>query len=777
MIKSSHISSIHNRPKPGVPSRCRSGGFTLLEVMVVLMAVSALAFTLFIKTQSVSDQQQALDASHQMAVADAQLRQFAAQNGRLPCPDTGTDGVEDCGGSAAKGFLPYKTLGLATTQYKFGEIPMRYGVYRNATPDADLAVSTVRFNPTDMDGTSYVTATADALDLCTGLKNAAAATASTSYNYLSWPDASTANVAFAVGYAGDADADSVNGLYDGLNGAAGAGFNAPGTPVSSAYDDSTLSRGFNELHNMLRCDITQRSLDLAANAVATESDVVDLASANSVAANQGVVMNAIGTAITTWGLLQGIAAIAAASEVLGVSSGLLATAVATCVVLVGCAFIPVYTTAVTFAAVGLGLSIASAVLSGVALGLQITATVLYVGIQGAAGPPPGGSSPTYVSTPATQADINAAWNVNVASQVVAASAQSAYASGPATLAAAQTTASTAKTTMDNAIAASTGGSGPFLNPYIYGAGSRTVTPSSTPLAPSVTTVNSTCVPDAGQPSGFLCTPAIPYATTSSTTPVYYVIAPGAGSYCGSFFFAAGTYVFNTSQAQTSLKTPGCTTYESFSTTDTDVSTTYPTPGNAVTTVTTTVTNKLTTTTLTPDYVKGAQASINEYEVPYANYVVNGGYNPDPAEMNAAIALAYNTAVFEETFYGCAGCAAAVTAYLNAYKAQQLAYYKITDTPASGSIPIIPSPLLMKRDNTAASAETALDYYNTLVCSTGSTLVGAGGGTTPGGSGTGYNSASNLCISTTGGGAAGSPGVAASGAQNIFDVLRSLGSVK
>ena len=148
-----------------------------------------------------------------------------------------------------------------------------------------------------------------------------------------------------------------------------------------------------------------------------------------------------------------------------------------------------------------------------------------------------------------------------------------------------------------------------------------------------------------------------------------------------------------------------------------------------------------------------------------------------ADMNAARALAHNTAVFEETFFGCAGCTAAVDAYLAAYKAQQLAYYKITDTPASGSVPALSSPLLMKRDITQSSAETALDNYNGLVCSTGSTLVGAGGGTTPAGTGTSYNATTNQCVSSSGAGTPGSPTATASGSQNILDLLRSLGSVK
>jgi hypothetical protein len=196
-----------------------------------------------------------------------------------------------------------------------------------------------------------------------------------------------------------------------------------------------------------------------------------------------------------------------------------------------------------------------------------------------------------------------------------------------------------------------------------------------------------------------------------------------------------------------------------------------------TVVTTTVTNVSEVTVVSSNYVKGAQASIDQFEIQNAAYQVNGGSAPDATEMNAAILLAHNTAVTEQTFWGCAGCVAVVDAYLAAYQAQQLAYHEITDTPASGSTPAIASPLLMKRDNTATAAASALDHYNALVCTTGSTLTGNPGGTTPAGTGTGYNSSTNMCIDATGSGTPGSPTATASGSGNILDLLRSLGSVK
>ena len=54
-------------PPPDIRSSCiRMGGFSLLELMAVLLVLSALAFSLFFKTQTLSNQQHALDVTHQM---------------------------------------------------------------------------------------------------------------------------------------------------------------------------------------------------------------------------------------------------------------------------------------------------------------------------------------------------------------------------------------------------------------------------------------------------------------------------------------------------------------------------------------------------------------------------------------------------------------------------------------------------------------------------------------------------------------------------------------
>ncbi len=372
------------------PPLHRCQGFTLLELAALLALLAGLVFALLYKTTDVSVQRATQDSTSVLASADAQLRQFAAWHGRLPCPDSNGDGIEDCG--SVKGSLPYRTLGQATIGYTAGEQgarALRYGVYRNAEQNADLAVAAERFKPTNADATAYDLNNRNSLDFCSALQNASAATFSDTRLFASDPQGARTAMAYMLASPGDADADGANGLYDGLNGTAMAGFASPETPISPTYDDATRGRGFTELYELLHCEATQRSLHLSANAIALEEENVAFAGSNESSATQGVLMNAVGTAISIWSLGQAAAGVASANEVATLSASLLAGATASCAIppFVGCALIPVYTAAVSAAGTGVGLSIAALTLSGTALGLQGAATGLYVVVSEKTGVP------------------------------------------------------------------------------------------------------------------------------------------------------------------------------------------------------------------------------------------------------------------------------------------------------------------------------------------------------------------------------------------------------
>lgn len=373
------------------PHHCR--GFSLLELLAVLALLTGLVSALLYKTLDVSVQVAQQNTESALAAADEQLRQFAAWNGRLPCPDITGNGIEDCSGEAQKGNLPYRTLGLAAVGYAVGEQggrAMLYGVYRNPRENADLAVTAERFKPTNADATAYDLGNENTLDFCSALAGVAELTKDNDYLHLAYTSGNRAAMAYMLASPGIADADQDGNRFDELNALSDTGFNAPQTPVSSSYDDITRGRGLTELYRLLHCEVSQRSLNLAANAIALEEENIAFAESNQNSADQGVLMNAVGSALTAWSMGQAVAGLSGAIEVQTISAGLLATATATCAVppFAGCALVPVYTGAVAAAGTGVTLSGTAVGLSGTALGLQITSTVLYATIADKAGVPP-----------------------------------------------------------------------------------------------------------------------------------------------------------------------------------------------------------------------------------------------------------------------------------------------------------------------------------------------------------------------------------------------------
>lgn len=403
---------------------CR--GFSLLELAAVLALLSGLVFALLYKTSDVSIQTTLQSTDSALRAADEQVRQFAVWNGRLPCPDTDGNGLEDCGGGTQKGYLPYRTLGLAVIGYEAGEQgsrALRYGVYR-AAADSDLAVRGDRFKPTNADGTAYNLGNENSLDFCSALASAAGNAQNNAYLHIAYTNGARSAMAYMLASPGVADADSDGDRYDGLNGSSAAGFNAPLTPVSTAYDDTTRGRGLNELYELLHCQVSQRSLNLAANAIALEEENIAFAQSNKDSADEGVVMNAVGSGLAAWSMAQAGAELAGAIEVQAVSAGLLAAATATCAIppFIGCALVPVYTAAVASAGTGIGLAGTALGLSGVALGLQIASTVLYADIAAKAGAPGTATGGSGI----TQESINDALAASEQSQLSALTAQNAY---------------------------------------------------------------------------------------------------------------------------------------------------------------------------------------------------------------------------------------------------------------------------------------------------------------------------------------------------------------
>jgi prepilin-type N-terminal cleavage/methylation domain-containing protein len=105
----------------------RPRGFTLIEVLVVLLIFGVLIAMAAVITRAVTAAQKRSLTATRMATVESALAQFALQQRRLPCPADGTlaasnnsAGVEmraagACTGNQQHGMVPWRALGLTET--------------------------------------------------------------------------------------------------------------------------------------------------------------------------------------------------------------------------------------------------------------------------------------------------------------------------------------------------------------------------------------------------------------------------------------------------------------------------------------------------------------------------------------------------------------------------------------------------------------------------------------------------------------------------------------
>ena len=155
--------------------RCRSTGFTLTELAVVMAIIAVLIGGLLMPLAGQQDTRNRQDTEKALAVIQESLIGFAVVNGRLPCPATptlvsGTGGSCPAGGSAtvagceattgsgtslacvnASGVLPWATLGLPETdawgnRYTYRVTPM---YARGIDPAQAVFGGSCALNPSD----------------------------------------------------------------------------------------------------------------------------------------------------------------------------------------------------------------------------------------------------------------------------------------------------------------------------------------------------------------------------------------------------------------------------------------------------------------------------------------------------------------------------------------------------------------------------------------------------------------------------------------------------
>jgi prepilin-type N-terminal cleavage/methylation domain-containing protein len=127
MMNSNCINRGHCRRITRASLQC-AFGFTLIEMAMVMLILSILVAASIAPLAQQMQQKSETETKAALEAADAAIVGFAAVNGRLPCPDTGNDGVEDpnavgiCASLVAAdaadatgsrtGLLPFSTLGV-----------------------------------------------------------------------------------------------------------------------------------------------------------------------------------------------------------------------------------------------------------------------------------------------------------------------------------------------------------------------------------------------------------------------------------------------------------------------------------------------------------------------------------------------------------------------------------------------------------------------------------------------------------------------------------------
>jgi prepilin-type N-terminal cleavage/methylation domain-containing protein len=112
---------------PPEPSFHRQPGFTLIEVVVVMLIFSVVIAMAAVITRGVTAAQKRALTATRMAAIDAALIQFVQQQRRLPCPADGklvsgdpgagkeNGGAGGCNNNEQDGIVPYRSLGLSET--------------------------------------------------------------------------------------------------------------------------------------------------------------------------------------------------------------------------------------------------------------------------------------------------------------------------------------------------------------------------------------------------------------------------------------------------------------------------------------------------------------------------------------------------------------------------------------------------------------------------------------------------------------------------------------
>jgi len=367
-------------------------GYSLVELSVVLVVLGMILMLAIQLVPRFSQKKVNQNFDVQMKSLNHAIVGFTMVQGRLPCPDTTGDGLENCTPANIGGVVPYLSLGLLVPQVDALAKRLRYAAYQssNATintnaatlsppnwleADMNLSVVAQRYVPLlpKLDANAATIAIApfqnnNGLDLCYALRHSSGALGG---GALVRADDGTAvrNVAYALASSGMLDADGDGNAFDGRNSLGTNQFDSPIRRTSAQYDDRVYAVSSETLLGQLQCSPSLSAVHAQAN--------VSIASLRSVIAVQDAKVNA-DIALLNAGV----------DSAAGVSAGLMAAAAASSAAaqILGATALSVQTTGAFTFAIGLGvasaamatLAVASAALVNIAAAVSLAKAIADV---------------------------------------------------------------------------------------------------------------------------------------------------------------------------------------------------------------------------------------------------------------------------------------------------------------------------------------------------------------------------------------------------------------
>ncbi len=238
--------------------RSSRNGYSIIELSVSIIILGLIISAMVGLYAHLEQKYRHVDLVQAAGEANDAITGFIFSEGRLPCPAADNNGTEDC--TIARGFLPYRALGMPSQIRNSAGLALRYAVYLKAgsmMQNTELDVLQDRYRPFIAGGSPPVgqrqtLSNNNTLDFCQAL-DAAAAAPNVANTVHVGSNTNPEQVAYLLVDPGAGDADGNGNVLDGLNGGSGLAFDRPNHIDNLQDDDRVFVTYFNQLWAALGC--------------------------------------------------------------------------------------------------------------------------------------------------------------------------------------------------------------------------------------------------------------------------------------------------------------------------------------------------------------------------------------------------------------------------------------------------------------------------------------------------------------------------------------------